>query len=76
MNISNNKCIRRLSVRSVKTNRQQVIMTVLAIILTTTLFSALFSIFLGLKNSIDEFNYRGYGSSAHATLCAIDDEAQ
>ena len=75
MNISNNKCINRLSLRSIKTNRQQVLMTVLAIMLTTTLFTALFSIFLGIKTSIDDFTCRSYGSCADARIEFIDDKA-
>lgn len=51
-------------------------MTILAITLTTTLFSALFSTLLGLKNSFDEFSYRSFGTSADAQIAIMDEEAE
>ena len=51
-------------------------MTILAITLTTTLFSALFSTLLGLKSSFDEFSYRSAGTCADARLYNMDKKAE
>lgn len=51
-------------------------MTILAITLTTTLFSALFSTLLGLKNSFDDFSYRSVGTCADAQLYNMDEKAE
>ena len=58
MNVSNHKCVRHLSFRSLWASRTRNIVAVLAIALTTVLFTALFTIALsineGRKTNVSE----------------------
>lgn len=65
MNVSNRGCIRRLSLRALRANRTRNLVAVLAIALTSLLFTALFTIALSINEGIQQNTFRQVGGSAH-----------
>ncbi len=65
MKVSNRKCIRRLSLRSLWANRTRNIVALLAIALTTVLFTALFTIANSINDGIQQANFRQIGGWSH-----------
>ena len=65
MNVSNRGCIRRLSLRALRANRTRNMVAVLAIALTSLLFTALFTIALSINEGIQQNTFRQVGGSAH-----------
>ncbi len=62
------KVIHKLAFQSFKAKRLRNIVTISAIILTTSLFSALFTIAMSMNKGMQEANFRMLGGSAHATF--------
>lgn len=63
--VANKKLIRTLSYRTMKEKRGKNLIAVLAIALTTLLFTALFTIGVSMMASIEEATMRQVGTSAH-----------
>ena len=74
MNVKNSNCLRKLSLRSLKRNRLQLFMTIVAIVVTTTLFSTLYSVALGTSSAIENYTSKVYGTCSHAVLYQADEE--
>ena len=68
MRVSNGKCIRRLGFRSMLAARTRNIVAVLAIALTTVLFTSLFSIAASINYSFQQENFRQAGGDAHGSI--------
>ncbi len=68
LNVSNGSCIRRLGLRSMGAARTRNIVAVLAIALTTVLFTSLFSIAASLNASFQQQNFRQAGGDCHGTF--------
>lgn len=68
MNVSNRKCIRHLSIKSMWAARSRNLIAVLAIALTTLLFTSLFTIALSINHSIQQANFRQAGSYGQGTF--------
>ena len=68
MKVSNRGCIRRLSLRALAASRTRNIVAVLAIALTTLLFTSLFTIALSLNEGMQQSNFRQAGGFAHGTF--------
>ena len=68
MKVSNRGCIRRLSLRALAASRTRNIVAVLAIALTTLLFTSLFTIALSLNEGMQQSNFRQVGGFAHGTF--------
>lgn len=66
--VSNNKCIRRLSRQSMKTSKVRNIIAILAIALTTVLFTSLFTIAMSMNEGIQQTNFRQAGGFSHGTF--------
>ena len=64
-NVSNKKIIRVLSLRTMKEKRWKNLIAVLAIALTTLLFTALFTAGSSMMSSLEEATMRQVGTSAH-----------
>lgn len=64
-NVSNKKIIRILSLRTMKEKRWKNLIAVLAIALTTLLFTALFTAGSSMMSSLQEATMRQVGTSAH-----------
>ena len=68
MKVSNRGCIRRLSLRALAASRTRNIVAVLAIALTTLLFTSLFTIALSINEGMQQSNFRQAGSFANGTF--------
>ena len=74
INVSNRGCIRRLSVRSLTAAKSRNIIAIIAIALTTILFTSLFTIAAALNNAIQMSNFRQAGGKAHAAFKSVSEE--
>ena len=61
MNVSNRKCIRRLSVKTIKSAKKRNIIAVLAIALTAILFTTIMTIAFSINYSFQQSNFRQAG---------------
>lgn len=68
LKVSNRKCIRRLSDRSLRAAKTRNLVAVLAIALTTVLFTSLFTIGASINYSFQQQNFRQAGGDMHATF--------
>ena len=74
MNVSNGKCIRDLSRKSLRANRTRNLIAVLAIALTTVLFTSLFTIAMSINDGIQQNNFRQAGGWSHGTFKYLTEE--
>ena len=65
MNVANRKAIARLSARSLRADKKRNLVAICAIVLTATLFTALFAVGGGVMNAMQEATMRMVGTSAH-----------
>ncbi len=72
--VSNGRCIRRLSLRSMRAARTRNIVAVLAIALTTVLFTSLFTIAASINYSLQQENFRQMGGDGHGAVKDISQE--
>lgn len=68
MKVSNGKCIRHLSLRAMGAARTRNIVAVLAIALTTVLFTSLFTIAASINYSYQQENFRRMGGDGHGCI--------
>lgn len=68
MNVANQKCIRQLSIKSMKGARIRNLIAILAIALTTVLFTSLFTVALSINYSVQQANFRQVGGWSHGTF--------
>ncbi len=68
LNVPNKGCIRRLGLRSMAAARTRNIVAVLAIALTTLLFTSLFTIAGSINASYQQENFRQAGGDFHGTI--------
>ena len=66
--VSNGTCVRRLGFRAMRAARARNIVAVLAIALTTVLFTSLFTIAASVNWSYQQENFRRAGGDAHGTI--------
>ena len=74
MKVKNQACIRRLSFRSLTASRKKNLITVIAIALTTLLFTALFTIVMSLNSSYQTYTFREIGGYSHGTFKEVNEE--
>jgi len=65
MNVSNRKCVCTLARRSLRASRTRNLIAVLAIALTTVLFTSLFTIALSINDGFQQNNFRQVGGYSH-----------
>ena len=58
MKVRNQKCIRKLSLKSLYANRRRNLIAIFAIALTTMLFTSMFTIVLSLNASYETYQFR------------------
>ena len=63
--VSNRSCIRRLGMKSMKAARTRNIIAILAIALTTVLFTSLFTIAMSINDGFQQNNFRQVGGFSH-----------
>ncbi len=66
--VANRKAIRRLSLRALSANRTRNLVAVLAIALTTVLFTSLFTIAMSINEGIQQSNFRQVGGYSHGSF--------
>ncbi|HZK84190.1 MAG TPA: ABC transporter permease [Desulfosporosinus sp.] len=71
---NNQAIIKKLTRRTLKAGKIRNIMVILAIVLTTTLFTSLFTIGMGLVETMQQETMRQAGGSAHASLKYLTDQ--
>lgn len=74
MNVKNRSCIRRLSFRSLKASRKRNLIAIFAIMLTTLLFTSLFTIAMSLNSSYETYTFRQIGGYAHGTFKEVSEK--
>lgn len=74
MNVQNRKCIRRLSFKSLWASRKRNMIAVTAIVLTTLLFTSLFTIVFSLNSSYETYMFRQIGGYCHGTYKEVNEE--
>lgn len=74
MKVKNKKCIRRLSYRTLWSSRRRNLIAVIAIMLTTLLFTSLFTIVLSLNASYETYQFRQVGGYCHGTFKDVTNE--
>ena len=74
MKVSNGKCIRRLSAKSMKATKSRNLIAIAAIALTTILFTTLFTIAISMNHSFQQANFRQAGGYSHGTFKYLTEE--
>lgn len=74
MNVKNRKCIRRLSRRSLWASRKRNIIAIIAIALTTLLFTSLFTVVMSINSSYEMYTFHQIGGYCHGTFKEVNDE--
>ena len=74
MRVSNGACVRRLSRRTLRANRTRNLIAVLAIALTTILFTSLFTIALSINDGFQQSNFRQVGGYSHGGFKYLTEE--
>ena len=72
--VSNGKCIRNLSWKAMKAARSRNAIAILAIVLTTLLFTSLFTIVLSINETNQNYQFRSVGTYAHGAFKNVDEE--
>ena len=65
MRVANRKCIYRLAFKNLQAAKLRNLITVLAVALTTILFTTLFTIALSMVENFQQSNFRQVGTYAH-----------
>lgn len=74
MKINNQKCVHRLSIRNLLSAKTRCIVSVIAIALTTILFTSLFTILMTIAKGFEESNFRQVGTYSHAEFKRLTKE--
>ena len=74
MNVRNRKCIRKLSFRTLCASRKRNLIAILAIVLTTLLFTSLFTIALSINRTYEMYTFRQIGGYPHGSYKQVTDE--
>ena len=74
MNVRNRKCIRKLSFRTLWASRKRNLIAILAIVLTTLLFTSLFTIALSINRTYEMYTFRQIGGYPHGSYKQVTDE--
>lgn len=74
MKIANRKCIRRLALCNIRASRTRNIVAVVAIALTSILFTSLFTIMMSVINGFQEANFRQIGTYSHGAFVRLYQE--
>lgn len=74
MKVSNRKCVRRLSRRSLAANRTRNIIAIVAIALTAMLFTSLFTIAFSINEGFQQANFRQVGGYSHGGFKYLTEE--
>lgn len=68
LNVKNQKCIRQLGNKSMKASRNRNLIAIIAIALTTLLFTSLFTIAMTINDSFQQQTFRQVGGNQHGSI--------
>ena len=71
--VSNGKCIRNLGRKSMRAVRARNTIAILAIALTTVLFTSLFTIAMSINETNQNYQFRSVGTYAHGAFKNVDE---
>ncbi len=74
MKVKNQQCIRHLSYRSLWASRKRNLIAIIAIALTTLLFTSLFTIVMSINSSYQTYQFRQVGGYNHGTFKSVNEE--
>ncbi len=74
MKVKNQQCIRRLSYKSLWASRKRNLIAIIAIALTTLLFTSLFTIVMSINSSYQTYQFRQLGGYNHGTFKSVNEE--
>ena len=74
MKVANKKCIRRLAFKNLQSAKLRNMITIIAVALTTILFTTLFTIALSMVENFQQSNFRQVGTSAHGIFKELTKE--
>ena len=74
MRVKNGKCIRLLSVRTLWVQRKRNLIAAAAIVLTTLLFTALFTVVLSINSTYQTYQFRQLGGYQHGTFKEVTEQ--
>lgn len=74
MKVKNQQCIRHLSYKSLYASRKRNLIAILAISLTTLLFTSLFTIVMSINSSYQSYQFRQVGGYSHGTFKDVNAE--
>lgn len=74
MKVKNQQCIRHLSYKSLAASRKRNLIAILAIALTTLLFTSLFTIVMSINSSYQTYQFREIGGYCHGAFKEVNEE--
>ncbi len=74
MKVKNRKCIRKLSYKTMMASKKRNIIAIIAIALTTLMFTALFTVAFSLNTSYQNYLFRQLGGYAHGCFKEVNEE--
>lgn len=74
MRVKNRKCIRRLSLKALLASWKRNMIAIMAISLTTLLFTSLFTLALSINSSYQTYTFRQVGGRNHGTFKEVNSE--
>ncbi len=74
MNVKNRGCIRHLSFKTLLASRKRNLIAIAAIVLTTLLFTSLFTIVLSINETNQNYQFRSVGTYAHGSFKDVDED--
>lgn len=74
MNVKNRGCIRRLSFKTLLASRKRNLIAIAAIVLTTLLFTSLFTVTMSINSSYEMYTFRQIGGYSHGTFKEVSEE--
>lgn len=74
LQVPNRRCIRKLSFRTFQASRKRNVIAVIAICLTTVLFTTLFTVLLSMNAAYEEYQFRQVGGYSHGAFKKVTEE--
>ena len=74
MQVKNRACVRTVAVRSLRAFKMRNLIAVVALMLTTMLFTALFTIAISINDSFQQSNFLMAGGDAHGSFKKLTEE--
>ena len=72
--VKNRACVRTIAVRSLRAFKMRNLIAVIAIMLTTMLFTALFTMAISINDSFQQSNFLMAGGDAHGSFKKLTEE--